>query len=106
MKLKELLEVIPDNYILGLTNADEDNYSILVFGNKMDIIWGFGQRAFMSKAHVKNLKVVSIHPGVNTYLSDSDMYGEASTELHVKTQLLIELSTDEEERRDEEGERK
>ena len=94
MKLKELLEAVPDNYILGLTNADEDNYSILVCGNKKDAICGFGKRAFMPPAHVKNLKVIAIHPGVNTYLRDSDMYGEDSTELHVKTQLLIELSLD------------
>lgn len=100
MKLKELLKVIPDNYILGLTNADEDNYSILVFGRQKDALWGYGQRAFLSRDKVLNLNVVAINPGVNTYLRDSDMYGEDSTELHVKTQLLIELSTDEEDKDD------
>ena len=95
MKLKELLTVIPDNYILGLTNSDEDNYSILVFGRRKDAIWGYGQRAFLSPDELMNLKVEAIHPGVNTYLRDSDMYGEASTELHVKTQLLIELKSEE-----------
>lgn len=95
MKLRELLKVIPDNYILGLTNADEDNYSILVFGRRKDAIWGYGQRAFLSPDEVLNLNVVYINPGVNTYLRDSDMYGEDSTELHVKTQLLIELSSEE-----------
>lgn len=94
MKLKELLEVIPDNYILGLTNADEDNYSILVFGSKKDAIWGFGQRAFLSPKQVENLKVTAIHPGVNAYLRASDMYGDDSTELHVKTQLVIEVTRD------------
>lgn len=93
MTLKELLEVVPDNYILGLTNAEVDNYSILVFGRKKDAIWGFGQRYFLSPEEVLNLKVVAINPGVNTYLRDSDMYGDDSTELHVKTQLLIELDT-------------
>lgn len=93
MTLKELLEVVPDNYILGLTNAEVDNYSILVFGRKKDAIWGFGQRAFLSPEEVLNLKVDAINPGVNTYLRDSDMYGDDSTELHVKTQLLIELDT-------------
>lgn len=34
MKLKELLEVIPDNYKLGIMDSDPDNYAILVFGNK------------------------------------------------------------------------
>lgn len=95
MKLKELLEVVPDNYILGLTNADEDNYSILVFGRRKDAIWGYGQRAFLSPDEVLNMKVIAIHPGVNAYLRDSDMYGEDSTELNVKTQLLIELDYDE-----------
>ena len=101
MKLKELLEVVPDNYILGLANADEDNYSILVFGRRKDAIWGYGQRAFLSPDEVLNLNVEAIHPGVNTYLRDSDMYGEDSTELHVKTQLLIELKSDEDSRRNE-----
>ena len=98
MKLKELLTIIPDTYILGLANADEDNYSILVFGRRKDAIWGYGQRAFLSPDEVLNLEVEAIHPGVNTYLRDSDMYGEGSTELHVKTQLLIELKTEEEEK--------
>lgn len=98
MKLKELLEVIPDNYILGLSNADEDNCSILVFGRRKDAIWGYGQRALLSPDEVLNLNVEAIHPGVNTYLRDSDMYGEDSTELHVKTQLLIELKPEEEEK--------
>ena len=97
MKLKELLNVIPDTYLLGLTNADEENYSILTFGRQKDVVWGYGQRAFLSPDEVMNLNVVAINPGVNTYLRDSDMYGDTSTELHVKTQLLIEVSTAEEE---------
>lgn len=97
MKLRELLTVIPDNYILGLANTDEDNCSILVFGRRKDAIWGYGQRAFLSPDEVLNMNVEAIHPGVNTYLRDSDMYGEDSTELHVKTQLLIELKSEEDE---------
>lgn len=96
MKLKELLEVIPDNYMIGLTNADEDNYSILVFGNKKDVLFGFGQRAYLLKQQVENLNVVTIHPGATAHLPDkTDMYGDGSVELHVKTQLLIEVSPEE-----------
>ena len=47
MTLKELLDVVPDTYILGLTNAEVDNYSVLVFGRKKDAIWGFGQRSLL-----------------------------------------------------------
>ena len=97
MKLKELLEVIPDNYKLGLMDSDPDNYSTMVFGNKNDVIWGFAHRVGMSIAHVKALNVVSIHPGARASVPDhSNMYGDDSVELHVKTQLLIEVSTEEE----------
>lgn len=98
MKLKELLTVIPDNYLIGLMDSDPDNYSILVFGNKKDALFGYGQRACLLVQQVENLNVVTIHPGVNTYIHGFDMYGDDSAELHVKTQLLIELKS--------EGERK
>lgn len=57
MTLEELLEVVPDNYPLGL------------------------------------MDVVAIHPGVRPYLPDAtEMYGDDSVELHVRTGLLIEVS--------------
>lgn len=95
MKLKELLEVVPDNYPLGLMDSDPDNYSILVFGNKKDIIFGFSQRTLLMPEQIKNLKVVAIHPGAKPYLpDDTDMYGDDAIELHVITKLLIEVSTE------------
>ena len=95
MKLKELLEVVPDNYPLGIMDADPDNYSILVFGNKKDILFGYGQRAGLLMQQVENLKVVAIHPGATTWIPKGvDMYGDDSAELHVQTKLLIEVSPD------------
>lgn len=97
MKLKALLKVIPDNYLIGLMDSDPDNYAILVFGNKKDVIFGYSQRSLLQPEQVKNLTVVSIHPGTTAYLPDkTDMYGDDSVELHVKTQLFIEVSTEEE----------
>lgn len=93
MTLEELLEVVPDNYLLGLMDSDPDNYSVLVFGNKKDIIFGFGQRTFLLPEQVKKLKVAAIHPGVTPWLpKDVAMYGDDSVELHVRTELLIEVS--------------
>lgn len=102
MKLKELLKVIPDNYLIGLMDSDVDNYSILAFGNKKDVIWGYGQRARLLPEQVKNLNVIAIHPGATAYmpLSGVDMYGDDFAELHVKTQLLIEASPEELEEND------
>lgn len=97
MKLKELLKVVPDNYLIGLMDSDPDNYSTLVFGRKKEVIKGFGHKVGMPPAHVEILNVVSIHPGAISYLPDkTDMYGDDSVELHVGTQLLIELSDEEE----------
>lgn len=102
MKLKELLKVIPDNYLIGLMDSDPDNYSTLVFGNKKDILFGFGQRAFMPPAHVENLPVVAIHPGATAYMPPSgvELYGDDSAEVHVKSKLLIEVSLEEPEDND------
>ena len=101
MKIKELLKVIPDKYLIGLMDADVDNNSVLAFGNKKDVLFGYGQRAFLLVQQVENLNVVSIHPGATAYIpSGVDMYGDDSAELHVKTQLLIEVSQDGEEDND------
>ena len=95
MKLKELLKVIPDKYLLGIMDADVDNNSVLAFGNKKDVLFGYGQRARLLPEQVKNLNVISIHPGATAYMpSGVGMYGDDSAELHVKTQLLIEVSQD------------
>lgn len=95
MTLEELLEVVPDNYLLGLMDSDPDNYSVLVFGNKKDIIFGFGQRTYLLPEQVKNLKVTAIHPGATPWIPKGvAMYGEDSVELHVRTELLIEVSTE------------
>ena len=95
MKLKELLNVIPDKYLLGIMDADVDNNSVLAFGNKKDVLFGYGQRSFLPVQQVENLNVVSIHPGATAYMpSGVEMYGDDSAELHVKTQLLIEVSQD------------
>lgn len=97
MKLKELLEVIPDDYPLGIMDSDPDNYSILVFGNKKDIIFGYSQRSLLMPEQIENLKVMAIHPGVAAYMPQGvELYGDDSAELHVTTKLLIEVSTEEE----------
>lgn len=102
MKIKELLKVIPDNYLIGLMDSDVDNYSLLVFGNKKDVILGYGQRARLLPEQVKNLNVIAIHPGATAYMPPSgvELYGDDSAEVHVKSKLLIEVSLEEPEDND------
>lgn len=95
MKLKTLLVIVPDNYRIGLMNSDVDNFSLLVFGTKNDAILGYTKKARLDTEQVANLTVVSIHPSSTAGMpAGVSLYGDASAELHVKTQLLIEVSQD------------
>lgn len=95
MKLHTLLAIVPEEYRIGLMNSDPDNYSMMVFGTKNEAIVGYAMKARLDSEQVANLEVVSIHPGVTTWLpAGVSMYGEDSAELHVKTSLLIEVSQD------------
>lgn len=95
MKLKTLLAIVPDEYRIGLMDSDPDNYSMMVFGTKNEAIVGYARKVRLDTKQVANLTVVSIHPGATTWLpAGVSMYGDDSAELHVKTQLLIEVSQD------------
>ena len=95
MKLKTLLAIVPEEYRIGLMDADPDNYSMMVFGTKNEAIVGYAGKVRLDPEQVENLTVVSIHPGATAHIpDDTTMYGDDSVELHVKTQLLIEVSQD------------
>lgn len=95
MKLKTLLAIVPKEYRIGLMDADPDNYSMVVFGTKNEAIVGYARKVRLDPEQVVNLTVMSIHPGATAWLpAGVSMYGDDSAELHVKTQLLIEVSQD------------
>lgn len=95
MKLKTLLAIVPEEYRIGLMDADTDNYSMMVFGTKNEAIVGYARKVRLDLEQVANLTVMSIHPGATVWMpAGVSMYGDDSAELHVKTQLLIEVSQD------------
>ncbi len=92
MKLKGLLEIIPENYEVGLADFDENICTISYF-KKEDAIMGFAQKAPMMPEEIENLNVIAIHPVAIARLSDGvDMLGDDTAELHIKTRLLIEIA--------------
>ena len=101
MKLKELLEVIPENYEIGLANFDKDN-GIIVYGTKEDAIQKFAEKEKFVKEQVEGMNVIAIHPGATAYMPPSgvELYGDDSAEVHVKSKLLIEVSLEEPEDND------
>lgn len=92
MKLKELLEIIPDNYEVGLVDFDKD-ICITSYFKKEDAIMGFAQKAPMMPEEIENLNVIALYPVAVAHLSDGvEMFGDDTAELHIKTRLLIEIA--------------
>lgn len=93
MKLKTLLAIIPENYQIGLMDADPDNYSMLVFGTRNDAILGFARKARMDPEQVANMTAITIHPRATACVpAGVPMYDDDFVELYVNTQLLIEIA--------------
>ena len=92
MKLKELLEVVPNDYEIGLANFDKNLCSISYF-KKEDAIMGFAQKVPLMTEEIENLNVIAIHPVAVAHLLDGvEMFGDDTAELHIKTRLLIEIA--------------
>lgn len=94
MKLEELLKVIPEQYLIGLADADADS-QFITFGNKKDAVMSYCQRAPMTPGEVKNLNVIEINSGVKMYLTSCDTYCEDEVPLHIKTKILIYVRPEE-----------
>lgn len=90
MKLKELLEVIPDEYEIGLVDFDKGICAI-AYDIKEVAIMGFAQKTTYTKEQIENMDVIAIHPGANVCCKEAHMFANDMTVLHVKTQLLIEI---------------
>lgn len=92
MKLKELLEVVPKDYEIGLANFDKNIRTISYF-KKEDAIMGFSQKVTMMPEEIENLNVITIHPVAVAHLLDGvEMFGDDTAELHIKTRILIEIA--------------
>ena len=91
MKLKELLEVIPMDYEIGLAYFNKCILTIS-YGTKDDAIYDFAVKDKMTYGQVEDMKVVAIHPVAIAHVSDGvEIFGDDTAELHIKTRLLIEL---------------
>jgi hypothetical protein len=90
MKLKELLEIIPDECDIGLSNFSKGNCKV-TYGNREYAILSFAEREKFITEQVENMDVISICPCAKTYCTDELMFGDDMPSLHVNMQLLIEI---------------
>lgn len=91
MKLKKLLKVIPDEYNIGITSADNE-VSIITYGTKEEAVTIFAQRTTTTPDFVESLEVAAIHPCARTYCADESIYGNGMPSFYVCTRLLIEVN--------------
>lgn len=84
MKLKELLEVIPDDCEIGL--IPWDNGFSVSYGNKAEAIEKLFYRYKLIKEQVKNMDVKHVYSGVNV-----ECLSRATYPLDVIPELIIEI---------------
>ena len=89
MKLKELLEIIPDECDIGLSNFSKDNCKV-IYGNREYAILSFAEREKFITEQVENMEVISIYPCANVYCKEEHLLESDMPSLHVTPQLLME----------------
>lgn len=91
MKLKELLEVIPDDCEIGLADFNKEICTV-TYGTKEDAIMGFAQKSIFIKEQIENMDVISIHPYSHVYCTVQHLFAnDKPAPLYVKMQLIIEI---------------
>lgn len=90
MKLKELLEVIPDNYLIGIADFNEET-SFVSYGTKGDAVKSFAFETMTTPDYVEEFEVVTVTPCARVYCTDGHIFGDAEPPLNVEPQLYIEV---------------
>lgn len=90
MKLKELLEVIPDYYEIGLTTFDDfgDAFDCKI---RDDAVMSFATQKKFSREQVENMTVRAIHPCADVRGMEEREFANGMPFFHVEAQLLIEF---------------
>lgn len=89
MKLKELLEVIPDDCEIGL--IPWDNGFSVSYGNKDEAIEKLSYRYKLIKEQVKNMDVIHVYSGVNVEANNVECLSRVTYPLDVIPELIIEI---------------
>lgn len=89
MKLKELLQVIPDDCEIGL--IPWDNGFSVSYGNKVEAIEKLAYRYKLIKEQVKNMDVIHVYSGFNVEANNVECLSRAIYPLDVIPELIIEV---------------
>nr|DAG29307.1 MAG TPA: hypothetical protein [Caudoviricetes sp.] len=89
MKLKELLEVIPDDCEIGLILWD-NGFSVS-YGTKYEAIEQVAYRYKLIREQVKNMDVKHVYSGVNVKANNVERLARVTYPLDVIPELIIEI---------------
>lgn len=90
MKLKELLEVIPDDCEIGL--IPWDNGFSVSYGNKAEAIEKLAYRYKLIKEQIKNMDVSSVYPCTYVQCKEAHLFEKnEAPPLCIKPQISIEI---------------
>ena len=89
MKLKELIEVIPDDCKIGL--MPWDNGFFVSYGNKAEAIEKLAYRYKLNKEQAENMDVIHVYSGVNVEANNVECLSRAIYPLDVIPELIIEI---------------
>lgn len=89
MKLKELLEVIPDNCEIGL--IPWDNGFSVSYGTKYEAIEQVAYRYKLIREQVENMDVIHVYSGVNVEANNVECLSRATYPLDVIPELIVEI---------------
>lgn len=92
MKLKELLDTIPNTYRIGIVDYDREIMSIN-YDFPKEAILAFSRKSKYTTADIRNMNVLAIHPCARVYCPDERVFGDDDMpSMHVDAQMLIEVA--------------
>lgn len=89
MKLKELLEIIPDDCEIGIVRWD-DGFSIS-YGNKSEAMEKVAYKYRLIKEQVENMDVRNIYPGVDVQSNNVELFSRGAFPLDITPEIIIEI---------------
>ena len=93
MKLKELLGVVPDDYLIGITDSSGE-FNFISYDTKDEAVKTYASNTLAKVDDIENLEVNAIYPCDRVYCEEEHVFGDAMPSFHIETQLYIEVKSE------------
>lgn len=90
MKLKELLDVVTDDYLIGITDSS-GKFNFISYNTKDEAVKTYANNTSTTVDDIENLEVNAIYPCDRVYCEEEHAFGDVMPFFHIETQLCIEV---------------